>query len=95
MTHLTSHHILPKRWFGRNDLIFRCCRDCHTEIEAQIIDAEISNKGKQLPEMQYIKILVRYVLDKANDNNPLAVELDNIIVGIFQAVRIYFNITLR
>lgn len=34
---LTTHHILPRRFFGREPYIYRLCRECHDELELKWI----------------------------------------------------------
>jgi hypothetical protein len=83
--------VLPKRFFNARDFTFELCRDCHTELEAKIIEEEFANQGKKLHEMRYIKIIIRFILDKAVENNSIAEHLDNVIVGLLQSARVYFN----
>jgi len=91
---MTHHHVLPKRWFNTKasrDFKFEICGDCHTFLEARIIDAEFDNKGVKLSEMKYIKIVIKFILDKSKETNTSCVDLDNEIVGLLESARIYFN----
>ena len=95
---MTHHHVLPKRWFSTKasrDFKFELCGDCHTFLEARIIDAEFDNKGVKLSEMKYVKIVIKFLLDKLVDSNTSCVELDNEIVGLLESTRIYFNRTAQ
>ena len=87
---MTSHHILPKRFFKSKparEFTFELCRECHDELEV-----EIQKLGEdRLHEMRYIKVLIKFITDKSK--NSEIVHLDNMIVGILQEARSYFNRT--
>lgn len=56
MTALTTHHILPKRFFGKTPFVVRLCQRCHTELERKI-----PNK-QQLTPHQYFAIAHNFVM---------------------------------
>ena len=84
----TIHHILPLCHFKSKpakQFTFELCRACHDELET-----EIHKLGPdKLHEMRYIKVLIKFILNKNSD----VVHLDGVIVGILQEARAYFNRT--
>lgn len=86
----TSHHVLPKRFFGRHKFVLELCRNCHTNLEALLIEAEFANKGEKLPEMQYIKITLIFIIEKGVQREITIERLDSIISGLLQSARGYF-----
>ncbi len=57
---LTRHHIFPRRWFKRKEIIY-LCRTCHNDIENIIYKRE---KDKQLKEHVYVKIIKSFLVKK-------------------------------
>ena len=55
---ITTHHILPKRFFGANEATLRICRDCHDEIE------EILPRNRELTKAEYFEIHKAWLKDK-------------------------------
>lgn len=58
---LSRHHIFPRRWFKRKEIIF-FCRECHNNIEFIISQRE---RGKVLPEYLYLEIIKSFLQKKA------------------------------
>lgn len=58
---LSRHHIFPRRWFKRKEIIF-FCRECHNNIEFIISQRE---RGKVLPEYIYLEIIKSFLQKKA------------------------------
>ena len=87
---MTVHHVLPKRFFKSKpakEFTFELCRECHNEVEVAI-----QQLGEdRLHEMRYIKVLIKFICNKIK--NSEVVHLDNMIVGLLQEARSYFNRT--
>jgi hypothetical protein len=84
----TFHHILPICHFKSKpakEFTFELCRICHEDLEKEI--AQLGNE--KLHEMRYVKVLIKFIMNK--NKNYEIVHLDNMIVGILQDARVYFN----
>ncbi|MDA3815585.1 MAG: hypothetical protein PF549_04430 [Patescibacteria group bacterium] len=57
---LTKHHILPKRFYKRNDHTIYLCRDCHDEIEVILERLECDNSGR-LKHHHYQEVIKRFI----------------------------------
>ncbi len=52
---LTMHHILPIRFFGKNDQVIFLCRRCHDLIEGFI------PLNKKLTKEAYYRIVITFI----------------------------------
>ncbi len=57
---LSKHHVFPRRWFKRKEIIL-LCRECHNNIELIISQRE---RGKVLKEYIYLEIIKSFLNKK-------------------------------
>jgi len=84
---LTSHHVLPKRFFknkSAREFRFELCRDCHTELER---DISLLGDEKVAP-IRYIRKLIYFVFRKKQENK-LADNKETL--QILRDAQTYFN----
>jgi hypothetical protein len=58
---LSRHHVFPRRWFKRKEIIF-FCRQCHNEVEYII---SIRERGRPLDEHVYVSIIKSFLRGKS------------------------------